>query len=255
MSEAAGPFDNGRWVGDSIVPQGFPAPRVRYATRSSVRTTPVIGIPRVLGKAAVLLFPRRPRQAYRWLLRAGRNAASRINNARIWRHPHSHHVFKEWADKEYRGEFDDGWDVYRRRHSNGKSDSGSSRPELTRAARPIPRVGRYVGGAKTALARQMECSPGSRKSGWNVGRCWTRSKDLGESDNTVFYIWGDNGASMRRSTNTSSFNRDDVPLTAWIWMPSGRLIEHNTTGIAALSDGFTTATASAWAHASNTACR
>ncbi|MBL7507714.1 sulfatase-like hydrolase/transferase, partial [Escherichia coli] len=25
-----------------------------------------------------------------------------------------HHVFKEWADK-YRGEFDDGWDVYRQK--------------------------------------------------------------------------------------------------------------------------------------------
>ncbi|VAZ68143.1 Arylsulfatase [Mycobacterium kansasii] len=93
----------------------------------------------------------------------------------------------------------------------------------------------------------------SENADWNVGRLLDAIEDLGEADNTlVFYIWGDNGASME-GTNTGSFNEmtflNGLDLDADQQLA---LIEQYG-GIEALGDEFTAPHfASGWAHANNT---
>lgn len=107
---------------------------------------------------------------------------------------------------------------------------------------------------KRLFARQMEVFAGfSENADWNVGRLLDAIEDLGESDNTlVFYIWGDNGASME-GTNTGSFN--EMTFLNGLDLDAERQLEliEQYGGIAALGDEFTAPHfASAWAHASNT---
>jgi arylsulfatase len=46
----------------------------------------------------------------------------------------------------------------------------------------------------------------SENADWNVGRLLDAVEEMGDLDNTlVFYIWGDNGASLE-GTTTGSFN-------------------------------------------------
>ena len=51
---------------------------------------------------------------------------------------------------------------------------------------------------KKLYARQMEVFAGySENADWNVGRLLEAIEEMGDLDNTlIFYIWGDNGASM-----------------------------------------------------------
>ena len=93
----------------------------------------------------------------------------------------------------------------------------------------------------------------SENADWNVGRLLDDIEAMGELDNTlVFYIWGDNGASME-GTLTGSFNEttflNGVVLDAEHQLA---LIEEYG-GIAGLG-GEQSAPhfASAWAHANNT---
>ena len=71
---------------------------------------------------------------------------------------------------------------------------------------------------KAFYARQMEVYAGySENADHNVGRVIDAIDELGELDNTlVFWIWGDNGASME-GTITGSFNeltmQNGIPLT------------------------------------------
>jgi arylsulfatase A-like enzyme len=60
---------------------------------------------------------------------------------------------------------------------------------------------------KKLYVRQMEVFAGfSENADWNVGRLLDSIEEMGDLDNTlIFYIWGDNGASME-GTITGSFN-------------------------------------------------
>ena len=107
---------------------------------------------------------------------------------------------------------------------------------------------------KKLFARQMEVYSGfSENADWNIGRLLDAIEEMGDLDNTlIFYIWGDNGASME-GTLTGSFNEmtflNGVLLDAEEQL---KLIEEYG-GIDALG-GVDTAPhyASAWAHAGNT---
>lgn len=119
-----------------------------------------------------------------------------------------HHVAKEWADR-YKGQFDDGWDAYREKTLERQKKLGivpqdtelSKRPEL------YPAWDSLSAAEKTLYARQMEVFAGfSENADWNVGRLLDAIEEMGDLDNTlIFYIWGDNGASME-GTTTGSFN-------------------------------------------------
>jgi arylsulfatase A-like enzyme/uncharacterized membrane protein len=166
-----------------------------------------------------------------------------------------HHVFKQWADK-YKGQFDEGWDVYRQKTLKRQKKLGIVPPETELTQRPdlFPAWEGLSDNQKKLYARQMEVFAGfSENADWNVGRLLDAIEDLGETDNTlVFYIWGDNGASME-GTITGSFNEmtflNGVVLDADHQL---RLIEQYG-GIEALGDEHTAPHfASAWAHANNT---
>lgn len=166
-----------------------------------------------------------------------------------------HHVFKEWADK-YQGQFDEGWDVYRQQTFERQKQLGIIPPDAELTERPdlFPAWDSLSATQKTLYARQMEVFAGfSENADWNVGRLLDAIEDLGELDNTlVFYIWGDNGASME-GTNTGSFN--EMTFLNGLDLDADRQLEliEQYGGIEALGDEFTAPHfASGWAHANNT---
>jgi arylsulfatase len=166
-----------------------------------------------------------------------------------------HHVAKEWADK-YRGQFDDGWDVYREKTLERQKKLGivPTDTELTDRPDLFPAWDTLSDDQKKLYARQMEVFAGySENADWNVGRLLDSIEDMGDHDNTlVFYIWGDNGASME-GTVTGSFNEmtflNGVVLDAEHQL---KLIDEYG-GIEALGGDHTAPHfAAAWAHANNT---
>ncbi|WP_156764957.1 arylsulfatase [Mycobacterium sp. 1081908.1] len=166
-----------------------------------------------------------------------------------------HHVFKEWADR-YRGQFDEGWDAYRRKTFERQKQLGVIPPDAELTDRPdlFPAWDGLSANQKKLYARQMEVFAGfSENADWNVGRLLDAIEDLGESDNTlVFYIWGDNGASME-GTVTGSFN--EMTFLNGVLLDADRQLEliEQYGGIEALGNEFTAPHfASAWAHANNT---
>jgi arylsulfatase A-like enzyme len=166
-----------------------------------------------------------------------------------------HHVGKEWADR-YAGSFDDGWDALRERTLARQKELGIVPPDTELTERPdlFPAWDSLSDAQRRLYARQMEVFAGfSENTDWNVGRLLDAIDEMGELDNTlIFYIWGDNGASME-GTITGSFNEmtflNGVVLEADEQL---RLIEQYG-GIAELGGEHTAPHfASAWAHANNT---
>lgn len=165
-----------------------------------------------------------------------------------------HHVAKEWADK-YKGQFDDGWDVYREQTLEQQKRLGIVPPdtELTERPAAYPAWDSLNDAERRLYARQMEVFAGySENADWNVGRLLDAVEEMGELDDTlVIYVWGDNGASME-GTVTGSFNEttffNGVVLDAEEQL---RMIEKYG-GVAELG-GFHTAPhfSAAWAHANN----
>ena len=166
-----------------------------------------------------------------------------------------HHVGREWADK-YKGQFDQGWDVYRQQTLERQKKLGivPADTELTQRPDLFPAWDSLNETEKKLYARQMEVFAGfSENTDWNVGRLLDAIEELGDMDNTlIFYIWGDNGASME-GTITGSFNEMTF-LNGVVLDPEvqTRLIEQYG-GLEALGSEHTAPHfASAWAHANNT---
>jgi len=130
-----------------------------------------------------------------------------------------HHVATEWSDK-YKGKFDDGWDAHRDAIFARQKEIGIIPQDTELTPRPdvFPAWDSLSDESKKLYARQMEVYAGfSENADWNVGRLLDSIEEMGDLDNTlVFYIWGDNGASME-GTVTGSFNEmtflNGIPLT------------------------------------------
>ncbi len=130
-----------------------------------------------------------------------------------------HHVAEQWAEK-YEGKFDQGWDKLREETFARQKELGVIPPdaELTERDERSPPGRTSPDKLKAFYARQMEVYAGySENADYNVGRVIDAIDELGELDNTlVFWIWGDNGASME-GTITGSFNeltmQNGIPLT------------------------------------------
>jgi arylsulfatase len=166
-----------------------------------------------------------------------------------------HHVFAEWADK-YKGRFDDGWDIYREETLARQKRLGIVPADTELTPRPdlFPAWDSLTDAQRQLYARQMEVFAGfSENSDWNVGRLIDAIEDLGELDNTlIFYIWGDNGASME-GTITGSFNEMTF-LNGMVLQPERQLeLIEQYGGIEDLGGPHTAPHfAAAWAHANNT---
>ncbi len=130
-----------------------------------------------------------------------------------------HHVANSWADK-YKGRYDQGWDKLREETFARQKELGviPADAELTPRAPAFPAWDDVPDNLRAFYARQMEVYSGfSENADYNVGRVIDAIEELGELDNTlIFWIWGDNGASMEGST-TGSFNeltmQNGIPLT------------------------------------------
>ncbi|MFN8141246.1 MAG: arylsulfatase [Solirubrobacterales bacterium] len=130
-----------------------------------------------------------------------------------------HHVSEEWAAK-YEGKFDQGWDKLREETFARQKDLGviPADAELTERDDAFPAWDDVPDKLKSYYARQMEVYAGfSENADYNAGRVIDAIDELGELDNTlIFWIWGDNGASME-GTITGSFNdltmQNGIPLT------------------------------------------
>ena len=166
-----------------------------------------------------------------------------------------HHVARDWADR-YKGKFDGGWDRYRGETFKRQRKLGlfPKDTELTERPDLFPAWDSLADAEKKLYARQMEVFAGySANADWNAGRLLDTVEEMGELDNTlIFYIWGDNGASME-GTITGSFNEmtflNGVVLDAEHQL---QLIEEYG-GIEALGGDHTAPHfAAAWAHANNT---
>ena len=154
------------------------------------------------------------------------------------------------------GQFDDGWDAYRAKTLERQKKLGivPQDTELTDRPELFPAWDSLSDAQKKLYVRQMEVFAGfSENADWNVGRLLDAIDDLGDLDNTlIFYIWGDNGASME-GTITGSFNEmtflNGVALDADHQLA---LIE-TYGGIEELGGDHTAPHfAAAWAHANNT---
>jgi arylsulfatase A-like enzyme/uncharacterized membrane protein len=166
-----------------------------------------------------------------------------------------HHVAKEWADR-YKGRFDQGWDRYREETLARQKQLGIVPPDTELTERPelFPAWDSLNDAEKQLYARQMEVFAGfSENADWNVGRLLDAIEEMGDLENTlIFYIWGDNGASME-GTLTGSFN--EATFFNGVVLDADKQMEiiDKYGGVEALG-GFHTAPhfAAAWAHASNT---
>jgi arylsulfatase len=166
-----------------------------------------------------------------------------------------HHVARAWADK-YKGKFDGGWDKLREETFERQKRLGIIPPDTELTGRPdlFPAWDSLNDAEKKLYARQMEVFAGfSENADWNAGRLLDAIEDMGDLDNTlIFYIWGDNGASME-GTITGSFN--EMTFLNGVVLDPGqqlKLIEQYG-GIDALGGDHTAPHyAAAWAHAGNT---
>ena len=165
-----------------------------------------------------------------------------------------HHVAKEWADR-YKGQFDEGWDVYRERTLERQKALGivPADTELTPRPAEYPAWDSLTDAERRLYARQMEVFAGfSENADWNVGRLLDAIEEMGELDDTlVLYIWGDNGASME-GTLTGSFNETTFFNGLVLDAEEQFALIERYGGIEELG-GFHTAPhfAAAWAHANN----
>jgi arylsulfatase A-like enzyme/uncharacterized membrane protein len=166
-----------------------------------------------------------------------------------------HHVAREWADK-YKGKFDQGWDAYREQTLERQKRLGIVPDDTELSDRPdlFPAWDSLTDTEQTLYARQMEVFAGfSENADWNVGRLLDAIDEMGDLDDTlIFYVWGDNGASME-GTITGSFNETTF-LNGVVLNPAQQLqLIDEYGGIEALGSEHTAPHfASAWAHANNT---
>ena len=116
-----------------------------------------------------------------------------------------HHVSKEWADK-YRGQFDDGWDVYRERVFARQKALGfiPQDAELTPRHPGMPAWDSLGEKEKRFQARLMEVFAGFLEhTDVQAGKVVDEIERLGWRDNTlIFYVFSDNGSSAEGMSGT-----------------------------------------------------
>lgn len=109
-----------------------------------------------------------------------------------------HHAPKEWIDK-FKGQFDGGWDVYRKETLARQIKLGVVPPEtkLTARSEGLPAWDSLNDGQKKVYSRMMEVFAGfSAHVDHHMGRVIDAVKAMPNADNTIFvYIVGDNGSS------------------------------------------------------------
>jgi len=130
-----------------------------------------------------------------------------------------HHVAKEWADR-YAGQFDDGWDAYRRRVFAKQKELGivPADAELSRHDPDVPEWDSLPPPARKLFSRMMEVYAGFLShTDHHLGRLLDFLRQQGLLNNTMVMVVSDNGASAEGgptgTTNEAQFfNNAQEPL-------------------------------------------
>ena len=117
-------------------------------------------------------------------------------------------VPKEWRNK-YKGQFDEGWHVYRAQQFERQKKLGLVPADSKMVDWPesIPEWDSYSDEGKAYLSRQMEVNAAFMEHvDYHVGRVIEHIEELGELDNTlVIYLTADNGCTAE-GTPTGTFS-------------------------------------------------
>jgi arylsulfatase A-like enzyme len=108
-----------------------------------------------------------------------------------------HHVRKEWSDK-YKGQFDEGWDVYREKTFARQKEMGlvPADAELSRHDPDVAQWDTLSADEKRLYAHMMEVFAGFMEhTDFHMGRLFDFLKGIGEFENTLIMLISDNGAS------------------------------------------------------------
>ena len=108
-----------------------------------------------------------------------------------------HHVRKEWSDK-YKGQFDEGWDVYREKTFARQKEMGlvPADAELSRHDPDVQEWDSLSADEKRLYAHMMEVFAGFMEhTDFHLGRLFHFLKSIGEFENTLIMLISDNGAS------------------------------------------------------------
>ena len=111
--------------------------------------------------------------------------------------PHDpYHLPKKWRDRHV-GEYDKGWDVLRRERLQRQIELGIVAKGTTLSERMwfIPDPTQLAAAPRAVLGMKMELYAGMVENmDHHVGRLVDYLKSIGEYDNTIFLVFGDNGA-------------------------------------------------------------
>lgn len=119
------------------------------------------------------------------------------------------HAPKEWVDK-FKGQFDEGWDVYREKTFKRQKELGviPKKTQLTPRPEAIPSWDSMTDIEKVVYARQAEVVAGYlAHADHHIGRLMKSAREMPGGDNTmIIYITGDNGASPEGSMTGTENN-------------------------------------------------
>jgi arylsulfatase A-like enzyme len=111
--------------------------------------------------------------------------------------PHDpYHLPREWRGRHV-GEYDKGWDVVRQQRLKRQIELGVMAPGTQLAERMwfVPDPVLLAPAARAVLGKKMELYAGMVENlDFHVGRLVEHLKKIGEYENTVFVVFGDNGA-------------------------------------------------------------
>jgi arylsulfatase A-like enzyme len=111
--------------------------------------------------------------------------------------PHDpYHLPKDWRDRHV-GQYDYGWDIIRAQRLQRQKELGIV-PDSTQLAERmwfIPDCSLLAPASRAIVGRKMELYAGLMENmDYHIGRLIEHLKEIGEYDNTVFIVFGDNGA-------------------------------------------------------------
>ena len=111
--------------------------------------------------------------------------------------PHDpYHLPKDWRDRHV-GQYDIGWDMLREQRLKRQKELGIVPESSVLAERMwfIPEYSILAPGTRAVMGRKMELYAGLLENlDYHIGRLIDHLKAIGEYENTVFIIFGDNGA-------------------------------------------------------------
>ena len=111
--------------------------------------------------------------------------------------PHDpYHLPRDWRDRHV-GQYDFGWDMIRAARLKRQKELGiiSDSAQLAERMWFVPEYALLAPGARALVGRKMELYAGLVENlDYHIGRLIDHLKAIGEYENTIFIVFGDNGA-------------------------------------------------------------